>query len=161
VGSFDDALGRFDRILRTVGGTGYRTLEAMTLNNMGDAYTHLGRAAEALPLIERAVAISRSIGHQVYLAIHLNTVLQAYSALNEHHQVILRAPEVLAQHELLGNAHQRAEHMLTMAKSLRELGHEAAAEEHVASARDCLAEIGTRERIQAGALFDHLITDVP
>lgn len=160
-GAFEVALRRFQRILRTASRSGYRTRASMVLSNLGDTYTRLGRAAEALPLIEQAVAISREIGHQVNLAVHLNTMLQAYSALDEHHQVIRRAPEVLAQHELLGNAHQRAEHLLTMAKSLRALGDEAAAEEHVASARDCLAEIGTRERMQAGALFDHLITDVP
>ncbi len=160
-GAVEKGLRRFEWILRTVEGTGYRTLEAMALSNIGDTYTRIGRPAEGLPLIEKAVAISRSIGHQVNLAVHLNTVLQAYSALNEHHEVILRAPEVLAQHELLGNAHQRAEHLLTMAKSLRAIGHEAAAEDHVASARACLAEIGTRERMRAGELFDHLITDVP
>lgn len=160
-GDFEIALGRFQELLRTAAGSAYRTRESMVLSNIGDTYTRLGRAAEALPLIEEAVEISRAIGHQVNLAVHLNTMLQAYSALDEHHQVIRRAPEVLAQHELLGNAHQRAEHLLTVAKSLRALGDEKAAEEHVASARDCLAEIGARERMQAGVLFDHLITEVP
>jgi DNA-binding SARP family transcriptional activator len=160
-GDTDGALARFAWILGVARRTGYRSFESTALGNTADTYLRIGRAREALPLLEKALAINREIGHQVNIAINLNTMLQAYSASGEHLEVIRRAPEVAAQHDLLGVAHQRAEHLLTVAKSLRVLGRTEEADQHLAEARACIAAISARERVQANALFDHLFTDIP
>ncbi|MCT2583633.1 AfsR/SARP family transcriptional regulator [Actinophytocola gossypii] len=160
-GDQEGAMRRFERALRVAERSGLRILEVVALTNIADTRTRTGFAGEALPLLERALAISREIGHQVEIAIVLNTILQAYAALDEHAEVIRRAPEVLAQHELLGDAHQRAEHLLTVSKSFQALGLDAAAAEHLAEARSCIAAISTREQIQASALFDHVLTNLP
>ena len=160
-GDTDGARDRFERILRVAPHTGHRSLHAMALSNLGDAYLRTGRSREALVLLEQALEINRAAGHQVNVAINLNTMLQAYSVSGDHYEVIRRAPEVQAQHDRLGDAHQRAEHLLTVAKSLDAVGRTAAAEEYLAGARACIAAISRREHIQANALFDYLVTDIP
>ena len=160
-GDIDGACEHFEQILRIAPRTGYRLLHAMALSNLGDVYLRTGRTREALALLEQALEINRAAGHQVNVAINLNTMLQAYAAAGEHYEVIRRAPEVQAHHDRLGDAHQRAEHLLTVAKSLDAVGQTAAAAEYHASARACIAAISTREHIQANLLFDHLATDIP
>lgn len=160
-GDTDGARDRFEQVLRLAPRSGHRSLQASALSNLGDTYLRTGRARDALPLLEQALAISRAAGNQVNVAINLNTMLQAYSVSGDHYEVIRRAPEVQAQHDRLGDAHQRAEHLLTVAKSLEAVGQTAAAEECLASARACITAISHREQIQANALFDHLVTEIP
>ena len=140
---------------------GLWNLAAVGLSNTADLHVRAGRAAEALPLLDLALQISRGLGHQVSIAIILNNQLQAYVALGRHLDVVRHGPGVMAQHDLLGDAHQRAEHLLTMARSLRAVGDHSAAAECTAGARRSLAVICDRERVGVDAVFDHLLRDLP
>ncbi|PRX96565.1 AfsR/SARP family transcriptional regulator [Allonocardiopsis opalescens] len=160
-GDMAGARERFEHILRTAPGTGHCSLHAMALCNLADVHLRTGRCREALALLDQALTINRAAGHQLNVAINLNTMLQAYSASGDHDEVIRRAPEVRAHHDRLGDVHQRAEHLLTVANSLRAVGDTAAAESHLAGARDCISAISHREKVHANTLFDHLLTDIP
>lgn len=160
-GDVPGALARFARVRDLASATDHHAFHAAALSNIGDTYLRDGRAAEALPLLARALEIHRATGNQMHIAVVLNTMLQAYVASGDHLEVIRRAPEVAAQHELLGDAHQRAEHLLTVAKSLRAVGRTTEADEHLMAARSCLDTISDRERIRADDLFERLATDIP
>jgi tetratricopeptide (TPR) repeat protein len=76
--------------------TGNRHSQLVGLNNVGEAYLRLGRADEALPCLQRALALARALNHTVSEGYALNNLGGVYRELGRYDEARQTFQEALA-----------------------------------------------------------------
>ena len=76
-----EAIGHFEQALAIRRDIGDIRGEAISVNNLADAYIRLSRVAEGLDQLERAPAVQRKAGYRYGEGVALNNLGEAYLAL--------------------------------------------------------------------------------
>jgi CHAT domain-containing protein len=129
-GDYQEAVERFDRVLRFAHVVGAKGPASITAGNRGYAYLRLGDTQEALSGFEEAQQMAKELGNAAVQATWLANIAGVYIAQQQFERALHYAQESVAVAETLGEAGRIALTLSNLAQVEIELGRYADARKH-------------------------------
>jgi len=132
---------------------GARASEAATLDNLGQTYSEMGQATEALNYLNQALAIWREVGEQGGAALTLNNMGSTCANLGKKQEALENYNQALTIWRSVGNRQGEALTLNSIGRLYRDLGQPQSALDYYNQALPVWREVGSHSG-EALALSD-------